>query len=335
MDGVTILQIILILVIGGVVLYLLRLSRAVRLEKRLGKFAISSVNNYEVSFFDKIGEYVWMAIKWLSKVLRKSQVLSNYGLKYNKFISFEEKNDKDGIDYISIKFLLALLVIILSLFTLLFHNLKIDFMFFLTLFIVTFFVPDIFLNIEFAKKRKMVEEDLLKAIIIMNNAFQSGRNIMQAIECVKRELDGPIQDEFKKIYLDITYGLSLDVVFNRFYDRVKLEDAKYITTSLTLLNKTGGNIIKVFSLIEKSIFDKKNLKNELRSLTASSRFVFKLLAFLPFVFTTIIFMLNPSYFSPLFTTGVGIFVLVIIILLYVLYILIIRKALEVKLWEIA
>lgn len=330
MDGVTILQIILVLIIIGVIFYLLRLYRAVNLEKRIGKFAISSVNNKQISFFDNVYLMVWRVIRRISKILNKSEVLRKYGSKYNKFISFEDKSNRDGIDFVSLKFLLSFSIIVLSLITLLFHNLEIDFMFFLIIFMVSFFLPDLVLNYEFSKKRKRVEEDLLKAIIIMNNAFQSGRNIMQAIESVKRELDGPIKDEFKKIYLDITYGLSLDVVFNRFYDRVKLEDAKYITTSLTMLNKTGGDIIKVFSLIEKSIFDKKNLKNELRSLTASSRFVFKLLAFLPFIFSLIIFILNPTYFSPLFTTSIGIMILVLIIILYVIYVLIIKKVLEVK-----
>lgn len=330
MDGVTILQIILVFIIIGVIFYLLRLYRAVNLEKRIGKFAISSVNNKQVSFFDKSYLFIWHLIRKISKIINKSEVLRKYGNRYNKFISFEDKNNKEGLDYVSLKFLLSFSIIILSFVTLLFHKIEFNLMFFLVIFLIGFFLPDIVLNLEFSKKRKKIEDDLLKAIIIMNNAFQSGRNIMQAIESVKRELDGPIEDEFKKIYLDITYGLSLDVVFKRFYDRVRLEDAKYITTSLTLLNKTGGNIIKVFSLIEKSIFDKKNLKNELRSLTASSRFVFKLLAILPFGFSLIIFILNPMYFKPLFTTPIGIIVLLIIIILYVVYILIIKKALEVK-----
>ena len=196
--------------------------------------------------------------------------------------------------------------------------------------ILAFFLPDIFLNIRFNQKRKRIEEDLLKAIIIMNNAFGSGKNIMQAIQIVKTELDGPIQDEFEKIYLDISYGLSLDVVFKRFYERVKIEDAKYITSSLTLLNKTGGDIIKVFSRLEKSILDKKNLRNELYSLTSSSRFVFRFLSILPFIFVLIIFLLNPSYFTPLFASPIGIMVLVFIIILYILYVIVIRRVLEVK-----
>lgn len=328
--GITFLQIILVLVILGVIIYLLRLWHVVRLERRLAPFAISSKQHRHLSLFDQLYNFIWIGIRKLSKILSKSQVLTNYGEKYNKYIRFEERNSKEGIDYISIKFLLGIGVFLLSLITTIFHKLSFNFMFFFVIFLITFFLPDIVLAIDFSKKRKRIEDDLLKAIIIMNNSFQSGRNIMQAIEIVKTELDGPIQDEFKKIYLDITYGLSLDVVFNRFYERVKLEDAKYITTSLSLLNKTGGDIIKVFSMIEKSIFDKKNIKNELYSLTASSRFVFKFLVALPFVFALLIFILNPSYFIPLFTLPIGIIILIFIILLYILYILIIQKILKVE-----
>ena len=117
----------------------------------------------------------------------------------------------------------------------------------------------------------------------MNNSFKSGMSIMQAIEIVKNELDGAIGDEFKKIHLDLSYGLSVEIVFNRFYERVKLDDVKFITTSLTLLNKTGGNIVKVFKSIEREFFDKKKLNDELKTVTASSIFVYRFLLITPFI----------------------------------------------------
>lgn len=330
MDGVVLIQIIIILIVIGVIYYLLRLYRGVKLEKRIAPFAIDSVNNYESTLFDSISKVYSIIIKKISKIIRKSELLNKYGEKYTKFILYEDRGIREGIDYVSLKILLSFTIIILACFSLAFQTIKLDFMLVLIIFIISFFIPDIYLNLEFMKKRKRIEDDLLKAIIIMNNAFNSGKNIIQATGIVKDTLDGPIQDEFKKIYLDITYGLELDVVFNRFYDRVKLEDAKYITTSLSLLNKTGGDIVRVFSLIEKSIFQKKNLKNELYSLTASSRFVFKLLAILPFIFVLMIFILNSEYFKPLITSPLGIIVLIITIILYILYIFIIRKVLEVK-----
>lgn len=59
--------------------------------------------------------------------------------------------------------------------------------------------------------------------------------------------------------MEINVGLSIDIVFKRFAERIKLEEATYLTAALTILNKTGGNIIKVFSSIEKTLFNKKNL----------------------------------------------------------------------------
>ena len=331
MDGVRFLQILLLLIPIAVAIYLLRLSKSLRLEKRLSSFAITSVKDHEISFFDQIGYILWKIVRFTSKLFKKTEILRKYALKYEKYISFEDRALKDGIYYVTIKFLLSFLIFILGIITLIIHYQDFEWMILFLIIVLTFFLPDLYLNIAYKRKQKRIEEDLLKAIIIMNNAFSSGKNIMQAIEIVKTELDGPIADEFKKIYLDITYGLSLDVVFNRFYDRVKLEDAKYITSALTMLNKTGGDIVLVFSRLEKSILDKKNLKNELKSLTSSSRFVFRFLVFLPFVFVLLILLLNPHYFDPFFSSPIGIAVFILILILYLFYIFIIRRILEVKL----
>lgn len=328
--NIVILQIALILLAFIIVLLVLRQTNAIKLERRFEPFSLLATSGHEKSIFDELLDSIWKFIHKVSGVLEKSAFLTKYAQKYERHITFEEKEFRSGLDYVAMKFLIGFFFSFLNLVTGVFKYSKISLGSFLIMFLIGFFVPDIFLVFEFKKKRKRIEEDLLKAIIIMNNSFKSGRNIMQAIETVKTELDGPIADEFKKIYLDITYGLSLDVVFNRFYERVKLEDAKYIASSLTLLNKTGGNIVRVFASIEKSVFNKKKLRNEMNSLTAASVFVFRVLVALPFVFSFVIYVLNPSYFAPLFTSGIGIFFLLLILVLFSLYVFIIRKVLKVK-----
>lgn len=325
------LQIIIIIAIIGVIVYLLRLYRALKLEKRIEKFAIEAKSVDDISFLDKLSNIFNILINKFSKILNKSVFFNKASLKYEKYITVDAREKRLPIDFISIKFLIVILFLFLSLFTLVFHYSKFNVPILLLTSLLCFYIPDIILKIKFKKKTEKIEKDLLKAVIIMNNSFQSGRNIMQAVEVVKNELDGPIQDEFKKIYLDITYGLSIDVVFSRFYDRVKIEDVKYITSSLNLLNRTGGNIVKVFSMIEKSFFDKKRLKDELQSMTASSVFLFRILIIMPLILALFIFILNPKYFLPLINVGIGRIILILIILLYVLYIMIIRKVLKVEL----
>ncbi len=330
MLNVIIIQIGLILTTIGVLSFILRQMQITKLEKKFENFSLLPNNDHEISFFDQMVVSLWKGIHTFSKIFTKSKLLLNYAQKYERFITFEDKKRKENIDYISIKFTMGILLGFLSIIAISLQHNKISLISFLIAFLFGFFLPDIILNIQFKQKRKQIEEDLLKAIIIMNNSFKSGRNIIQAVATVKNELDGPIADEFKKIYLDITYGLSIDVIFNRFYERVKLEDAKYIASSLALLNKTGGNIVRVFSAIEKSFFNKKKLKQELNSLTAASVFVFRVLLFLPFVFAFIIFILNPTYFNPLFKSPFGIILLLIIAFLFILYIITIKKVLKVK-----
>ncbi len=301
-----------------------------KLNKRFQAFSLHTNEDQIISFFDRIIFHLEIFLKKFSKVLKKSTVLSKYAFSYEKYISFQEKNEKEPIYYIAIKFFVGFLCAILSIVTSLIKTKHILFLYTVFIFILGFFLPDIFLKIQFAKKKKSIEQDLMKAIMVLNNSFRSGKNIMQAIVTVKNELSGPISDEFKKIYLDMTYGLSLEVVFNRFYERIKLEDAKYIASSLTLLNKTGGNITNVFETIEKSFYNKKKMRDELKSLTASSLFVYRILVFLPLVLVSFILLLNPNYFHPLFSTPIGWILFGLILLLYISYIWVIKKILEVK-----
>ena len=44
------------------------------------------------------------------------------------------------------------------------------------------------------------------------------------------------------MYIDLTYGLNIDVVFKRFENRVKMDEVKYITTSLKIELRLYFNI---------------------------------------------------------------------------------------------
>ncbi len=332
-DGVIlellIIQILVITLLIGIIIYIIYARHNIALERKFSKYTVSRLVNTEISIFDKLVLKLNILIKKVSSIINKSEVLRKYGISYEKHIPYDKIDDRKGIDYVSIKLLLGVLTIIFYIFTEMFQYSKITFAGVVLSFAIGFFITDIFVQIEYKKKRKEISEDLLKAIIIMNNSFKSGMSIMQAIEIVKNELTGALGDEFKKIYLDMSYGLTIEVVFDRFYNRVKLDDAKFITTSLTLLNKTGGNIVKVFKSIEREFFDKKKLNDELKTTTASSNFIYKVLLAVPFVVCLLIVTLNPSYFNPLFKTQLGILIVMVIFLLYIMYAYIIKRIMRV------
>ncbi len=324
-----VVQIIAIILLFVVLVYIVKVRHNIALERKFNKYTVLPLHNKDMSIFDRINNFIKRIISRVSSIISSSKVLSKYGESYEKHISYDELDERSGIDYISIKLLLGIITVILYVITMMFQYVSISFAGLVLSFTLGFFLIDIFVQIEYRKRRRQISDDLLKAIIIMNNSFKSGMSIMQAIEIVKNELDGAIGDEFKKIYLDMSYGLTIETVFDRFYKRVKLDDAKFITTSLTLLNKTGGNIVKVFKSIEREFFDKKKLNDELKTATASSMFVYKLLLVVPFVICFLIFILNPSYFNPLFKTQIGLLVILLILLLYVMYAIIIKRIMRI------
>lgn len=324
-----IVQIISIILLLIVLIYIFKVRHNIALERKFNKYTVLPLKSHELSIFDKVNKFIKNIISKVSFVISKSSVLKKYGESYEKHITYDELDSKKGIDYISTKLILGFFTLILYMITMMFQYIKVSFAGLVLSFVIGFFLIDIYIQIEYKKRQKQISEDLLKAIIIMNNSFKSGMSIMQAIEIVKNELDGAIGDEFKKIYLDMSYGLTIETVFDRFYKRVHLDDAKFITTSLTLLNKTGGNIVKVFKSIEREFFDKKKLNDELKTATASSMFVYKLLLIVPFIICFLIFILNPSYFNPIFKTQIGLMILSLIVMLYILYAIIIKRIMRV------
>lgn len=328
--NIFIIQTIIMVLLAFIIFYLILYNNSLKLEKRISKYSIESIKNDSVSLFDLIYNEYKKLIIYLTKMFNKSVIIKKYASKYNKYITYENDKDIVAMDYVSNKVLICILFILIIIFARIIEGIFPSFIDLLISSLLGFFAIDIYFKFYDYIKKKQIEQDLLNAIIIMNNAFRSGRSTMQAIEIVAKELKGPISQEFKKMHLEISYGLSLDVVFERFSKRIESEEVSYITSSLSILNKTGGNIIKVFSSIEKMLFNKRKLKQEMKSLTSSANMISKILLIMPFVFVAVISLLNPTYFTPLFNTSLGNILLIVIVIIYALYAFIVNKIMKVR-----
>ena len=325
---VFVIQLILLYLIALIFYYLMLLSRKLKIADRLNRYTILKKSK-ESKFFDDFFSLYDDLIKYISKFLYKIKIFNNYSLKYQKYISKEEKDYVDKMDFISKKVLLSLTYLIIVIYFDMIKRVPITLIQVLFATLFGFFTLDLFLISTAKFLRKEQEDELLTAITIMNNSFKSGRSIMQSIKLVASELDSPLGLEFRKMYVDLTYGLSLDVVFKRFESRVKLDGVKYITASLSILNETGGDIVKVFESVEKTFFNNKKLRDELNNLTVSSKLIYYILLFIPVIFTILIFILDSTYFYPLFTSTIGYFVILACIVLYVTYIIVIKRIMKV------
>lgn len=320
-----------IIIAGFAILFLIgKICLTIINEKRLKAFSLDSKETEITSIGDFLKNIFRKFIKRLTKLVKKSSFLTSYGNSFEKHLIYDENSFYNCLDIVSIKIFMMIFCDLLYLISTFIKLSKFNVMIFMFSSIIGFFIIDFLILFLYKRKKGLIEEQLLQAVVIMNNAFKSGKNIMQAVKIVEAELPNPIKDEFKIISKDISYGLDLTVVFDRFAGRVKVPEAKYITSSLSLLSKTGGNIVTVFNMIERTFYERLKIKNELHSLTSASRFLYKMLLIMPPIFVFAIVLFNPTYFNPLISTTIGFITDGVILVLYVLYILLVKKVVKVE-----
>ena len=323
---VVLLQIIIVFSLIIVITLFIRLNSAIKLEKRISKYSIKyKSNKVNLSLVEKVWKSYLNFVKKQRKKMRN--LFPSLVKRYDKYVTL---GDMKSVDYVTHKFVISFIFILLTIIAMVIQGKFITLFQLIVSFSIGFFILDIVLLVEERINKKKIENDMLRAIIIMNNAFKSGKSTIQAVEIASKKLPKPIGEEFGRIYQEMKYGLSIDQVFDRFSKRVNIPEAEYLSSSLTILNKTGGNIIAVFDSIEKTLFDKKKLEEELKNLTAASNLVVKILLFIPFLFIFIIYLLNPTYFNPLFSSPLGYMVIIFCILLLVIYVWLLQKILKVR-----
>ena len=322
-------QICGIVVLIALIIFLVKYIRSIKLEKRFSKYTINSSKNKSISLFDNVYNQYLDFIDKLSKVLSKSVFIKNRSKRYEKFVTAFEL-DNDSMSIMSKKVIIGFLYVMFAIVVKLINGQLAKPFEMLIPFILGFYTLDIIYYYMYITYRKKIETDLLEAITIMNNAFKAGMSITQSIDLVGKELNGPISKEFKKISTEISLGLDIEVAFKRFSLRIKSDEAVYLTSSLSVLNKTGGNIIKVFNSIEKNMFNRRKLENELKSLTSSSKLIMYVLMVVPVAFVIFIGVINKEYFKPLFSNPLGYALIGIMIIIYTTYIIVVRKVLKVR-----
>ena len=312
---VVLIQVILVLVLVIIITLFLRLNNAIRLEKRIAKYSVKyNKTESNLALVDKIWyKYILFVKKQRKKIRKMLPTMTNMYEKYSVGSLYHAE------DYITHKLVLSIIFVILTIGGMAIQGRLVTTFQLIFSIIIGFYILDVYLIIARNMNKKKIENDILRAIIIMNNAFKSGKSTIQAVEIASKKLPKPISYEFKKIYDEMNYGLSVDTVFDRFSKRVGIPEAEYLSSSLTILNRTGGNIIAVFNSIEKTLFDKMKLKEELKNSTTVSKLVTKILLFAPIVFVFIIYVLNPDYFRPFFESPLGYIMIIIILIMFIIY----------------
>lgn len=173
------------------------------------------------------------------------------------------------------------------------------------------FIPIFVLNRRIKKQRTLFERQLGDALMVLSNAIRAGFSFQQALASVSSDLADPISREFMSVSRDLQLGADLESSMLQVADRMNSADLRLITTAVVIQRQVGGNLAEILDTISQTIRDRLAIKRTIMALTAQGRISGKVIGFMPFLLLLVIYLTNPDYIMPLFTTSMGILILVI------------------------
>lgn len=295
----------------------------------LFRFVVASIRSKRLTDFSLRGSkesseksIIFRIIYSFSDFLKSLVIFNQYGKTYDKYI-YEESRLRKGIDYISIKILLGISFVFSYLLISFLYRDTISSLLILLVFVIGFLLPDFYCLFIRRKKVKILNKNMLSAIIIMNNSFKANSSTEKAINDVISRTDGLLSIEFKKVLNDLKIGMNVSEAFLRMYRRVRISSILYISRVLSLVNKSGISIVEAFDLIESKLINEEKFNNQINVLNSTNKISLLIFSILPVIFILCIIFYNKEYIM-LFTTYLGTFVLAIILILYVFYLMLLR-----------
>lgn len=152
---------------------------------------------------------------------------------------------------------------------------------------------------------KTFDEQLLDGVNLLRNAMKSGLGLQQAIEVLVREMRPPISEEFDLVLKEVQLGRTMDEALISLNERMEHPELDLVVSSVVTLRRTGGNISETFELISHTIEERVRVEGKIRALTAQGMTQAYVLVSMPFVLGIIMFLMDPGYMRPMFSTVLG------------------------------
>lgn len=170
---------------------------------------------------------------------------------------------------------------------------------------VLYHLPIFWLRKRIKKRQLLFGSRLLDLTIGLANGLRAGSALPQSLAYIGRDLGGPVGEELNLLLHEHRLGIELSEGFNRLCLRMPNEDLELLATAIRLTLHAGGSLADVLDKITKTIRDRTEFQERLRTMTSQGRFEAIAMGAAPMCAFGILYLIDPSLMRPLLTTKVG------------------------------
>ena len=160
-----------------------------------------------------------------------------------------------------------------------------------------------------SRRRRAFESELPSALDLVAGSLEAGAPLAHALELVAAEGAGPLAEEFERSLAQHRLGRPLIEALEESAERVGSRDFAWCTSAVRAQQEFGASLGTVFRTLAEYMRWREEIRGEVRALTAEGRLSAWILGALPFVVAGYFALANPTYLGVLFTSPVGLVLL--------------------------
>lgn len=165
-------------------------------------------------------------------------------------------------------------------------------------------------RIRTSRRRSAFADQLPDVLQLIAGSLRSGFSLSQALDAVVRDDTQPSAGEFARALAETRIGVELEDALDRVAFRMASDDLRWVVMAIRIQREVGGNLAEVLLTTVTTMRERAQVRRQIRALSAEGRLSAYILLALPFIVGGLLAWMNPRYIEPLFTTGIGILMLI-------------------------
>ena len=182
----------------------------------------------------------------------------------------------------------------------------------------------------FDRRVAKFDKQLVDALNMMSNAIKSGLSFMQVVQVIEREMPNPCSQEFGMVLKENRVGVNLNDALLNMTKRIPSDDLFMIMNSVVTLSQQGGDLSEAFETIAVTIRERQRVTDKIRTLAQAGITQGSILSALPIVMLGLMYIMQPKYVFLLFTTSLGVAMLIFMFIMIGIGALWIRNILQIE-----
>jgi len=180
------------------------------------------------------------------------------------------------------------------------------------------------------KRMLKFEEHFPEAIDLIGRALRAGHALPTGLGMVADEMPAPVGTEFRILFDEQNFGLTLTDAMRNFARRIPVLDARFFVTAVLTQREAGGNLAEVLDNLAAVIRERFKVKRQIRVISAHGRITGTILAFLPPSLAALTLLINKDHLGTLLGDPIGHRMIYTALTLQIVGTLIMRKIIKIE-----